>query len=245
MRGTGALIRTELTLFLREPAAVFFTLAFPLMILLIFGTVFGNSPTAEYDGYGSVDVSIQGYIAMVIGTVTLIGLPVTIAAYREFGILRRLRATPLSAAGVVIAHVVVNAVFAVIGVVLLVIAARLIYDVQLPRLPIGVAAAWTLSFLAFCAVGFLLAGLFSTARTAQAVGSAIYFPQLFLSGAALPRIMFPETLKDWTEPLPMTQTVTLLYDLWLGEGWDLSAVAILSGVTVVAGVLGTRFFRWE
>ncbi|MBA2277650.1 MAG: ABC transporter permease [Chloroflexia bacterium] len=245
MRGLVVMIRTVTMLFLREPAAVFFTLAFPLMILLIFGAVFGNSPSPEYGGHGSVDVSIQGYIAMVIGTVTLIGLPVTLSASREFGVLRRLRATPLSAATVVAAHVAVNAAFALFGVLLLVLAAKLIYDVRLPQLPVGVAAAWSLSFVAFCAVGFLLVGLLPTARTAQAVGSAIYFPQLFLSGAALPRTMFPETLKEWTAPLPMTQSVTLLYDLWHGEGWDWPAAALLSGVALVAAALGTRFFRWE
>lgn len=245
MRGLTTLITMELRLFLREPAAVFFTLAFPLMLLLIFGTIFGNAPAPEYDGHGSVDVSIQGYIAMVIGTVTLIGVPVTIGAYREFGILRRLRATPLHATSVVFAHVVVNALFTLLAVLLLIVVAKLVYDVRLPELPLGVATAWALSFVAFCTVGFVLAGLWPTARTAQAVGSAIYFPQLFLSGAAMPRAMFPDTLKTWTEPLPMTQTVTLLYDLWYGMGWDWLAVGILSGVALVAGAVGTHVFRWE
>jgi len=245
MRGLVALTKTETTLFFREPAAVFFTLAFPIMLLLIFGTIFGNEPSAELNGWGSMDASVQGYIAMIIGTVALIGIPVTIASYREFGVLKRLKATPLRPFTVILAHVLVNALFTAIGIALLILIGKIVYDLRMPEAPFAVAVAAAIGYLAFSTFGFVLAGLFPTARTAQAVGSVIYFPQLFLSGAALPHEMFSDTLRAWTEPLPMTQVVELISDLWRGEGWNVTALAITTVIGLVSAVVAARIFRWE
>lgn len=246
MRGISNLILAEFRLLLREPAAVFFTLAFPLMLLFIFGSIFGNEPDPLLNGWGPMDISVQGYFALVIGTVTLIGLPVTISAYREQGILRRLRATPLHPAAVILTHIVVNGVFTMIGTLLLVIFGKVIYDLRMPEEPFDLAIAWLISYGSFAMLGFLLGGIFPTSRTAQAVGSAIYFPQLFLSGGAgLPREMFSDTLRQWTEPLPMTQIVTLIGDLWRGNGWNLTATTTLVIVGSIAAVFAVRWFRWE
>ncbi len=246
MRGLVALTKTETTLFFREPAVVFFTLAFPIMLLLIFGTIFGNEPSAELNGWGSMDASVQGYIAMIIGTVALIGIPVTIASYREFGVLKRLKATPLRPFTVILAHVLVNALFTAMGIAVLIVAGKLLYDLRLPEAPFAVAVATAIGYLAFSTFGFVLAGLFPTARTAQAVGSVIYFPQLFLSGAAgLPREMYSDALRAWTEPLPMTQVVELISDLWRGAGWNLTALAITTVIGLVSAVAAARIFRWE
>jgi ABC-2 type transport system permease protein len=95
MRGFWKLTLMELKLFLREPTAAFFTLAFPLMLLFLFGSIYGNEPTPFFGGYGSVDVSVPGYTALIIGTSGLLTLAITMASYREHGVLRRLKATPL------------------------------------------------------------------------------------------------------------------------------------------------------
>lgn len=245
MRQLMTLTTTELRLYLREPAALFFTLAFPLMILFVFGGIFGNDPDPMLGGRGSVDVSVPGYIAMVIGTAMIFGLPVTLGAYREQGILRRLRATPLRPLDVIAAHVVVSIILAAIGIVLLVLAGWLVYDLVLPAAPGGVVVATLLALLAFGGFGLVLGGIFATARTAQAVASAVYFPQLFLSGASFPRQLFPDTLAAITEWLPMTQIVLLVTDLWASGTWNWTAVAVLSAMLVVTGVIATRTFRWE
>jgi ABC-2 type transport system permease protein len=239
-------MQAEFRLLLREPAAVFFTLAFPLMLLFIFGSIFGNEPDLQFNGWGAMDISVQGYFAMVIGTVTLIGLPITISAYREQGILRRLRATPLHPATVILAHVMVNGVFTLIGTLLLVGFGKLVYDLRMPEEPFDLVVAWLVSFLSFSMLGFLVGGIFPTARTAQAVGSAIYFPQLFLSGGAgMPRELFSESLRRWTEPLPMTQIVKLIGDLWRGNGWNLTAATTLLLLGGISSLLAFRWFRWE
>lgn len=246
MRGLGHLVWVELKLLFREPAAVFFTLAFPLLLLVIFGAIFGNDPAEGFAGYGILDLSVQGYVALIIGTATLMGLPVTVGSYREHRVFKRLQATPLAAASVIVTHIVVNGILTLVGTLILVLAGKLIFDLRLPESILPLVPAWLLAYTAFATFGFVLGGIFPTARTAQAVGSVLYFPQLFLSGAAgIPRSQFSPTLRSVTEFLPMTQIVNLVGELWRGSGWSLTAVGTLALIGVVSGLLAVRLFRWE
>jgi len=244
----GALTKAtmvEAKLFLREPVAVFFTLAFPVLLLLLFSAIFGNEPIPGYDGLRGVDVSTPGYTAMVVGTTALLGLPITLAGYRQRGILRRLRATPLHPSAILTSHVLVNLFMTLLGISFMVVAAVLVYDLRLPQAPIAVAVALVFSSLSFFALGFVLAGLLPSERTANVVGQAVYFPMLFLSGAVLPREMFPDALLRVSDFLPLTYVVELVQDLWLRGSWNLSALAVLVGVLVVSVAVSARTFRWE
>ncbi|MGC4193263.1 MAG: ABC transporter permease [Thermomicrobiales bacterium] len=245
MRGLGQLIRTEFRLFLREPAAAFFTLAFPLILLFTFGSAFGNDPDPDFGGWGAVDNSVMGYFGLVIGTVALMGIPVTIASYRQYGILKRLRATPVSAAEIVLAQIVVNGITTAIGTVLLLVAGKAVYDLRMPEMKWQLVIAWVIAYFAFGTFGFLLGGMSATSRSAQAIGSALYFPQIFLSGASFPRQLLPHWLQRTTEFFPMTQIYNLVTGLWKGEGWDWTAIVALMAIGIVSAVLSFRFFRWE
>ena len=79
MRGFQQLTWTELKLFLREPAAVFFTIAFPLMLLFVFGGIFGNEPTDWIGTLGSVDISVPGYMGLIVGTTAFLSIPIIIS----------------------------------------------------------------------------------------------------------------------------------------------------------------------
>lgn len=98
MKALWKMTWVEAKLFAREPAAMFFTLAFPVLIVLLFSAIFGNDPVPGAPSLRVVDVSTPGYTTMVIGTTGLLGLPIVLAGYRKRGILRRLRATPLQPA---------------------------------------------------------------------------------------------------------------------------------------------------
>lgn len=234
----------EAKLFLREPAAIFFTLAFPIMVLLLFGSIFGRYPVPGTDLH-SIDLYTPAYTGMIIGTVGLIGLPITLAAYREYGVLRRLRATPLHPSVILASQVLVNLLMTMIGIALLIVAAWLAFELRMPDAPISITFALILSSLSFFAVGFALAGLLPTVRVATAVGQALFLPMLFLSGAVLPRNQLPDTLKQVSEFLPLTHVVVLIQDLWTGEGWNLVALAVLAGVSIAALIVSTLTFRWE
>ncbi len=245
MGALGMMVWTECKLVLREPAAVFFTLAFPLLILFVFGSIFGNDPVPRMGGRGSVDVSVPGYTAQVIGTAALIGLPITLAAYRQAGVFRRMRATPVPPVAILGAHVVVTLLVTLVGIGLLVAAARLVYGLAWPAAPGGVALALVLATVSLSAVGFAIGGGLPTARTAQAVGSAIFFPQLFLSGAAIPRELMSGTIREIADVLPLTQVVILVGGLWTEGTWSRGALAAVVGMFVVSLAVAVRTFRWD
>jgi ABC-2 type transport system permease protein len=77
------------------------------------------------------------------------------------------------------------------------------------------------------------------------IGQLIFFPMMFLSGAAMPLFILPANLRKISEWLPLTHVVRLLQSLWLGQGWDGTAVAVLLALLVIGTMLSVRFFRWE
>lgn len=247
MNGLMKMTWMETKLFLREPVGAFFTLVFPLMMLFLFGSIFGNEPSQVLNGQGSVDISVPGYTAMIIATTGLVGLTITMSSYRENGILRRLRTTPISPLVVLAAQVMVLFMMTALGMLLLIIAGKLVYNLHFEGNVISIIAAFVLCSLSFFAIGFVLAGLMPTARTAQVVGMVLLYPMLFLSGAAYPRELLPETILKIANFLPLTHVVTLLRGLWVGDPWSkhFLEVIVLAGILVVGVLISIKTFRWD
>ena len=245
MKALTKMTWVELKLKLRDPVGTFFTLVFPLLLLFLFGSIYGNEPSSFLDGRGNIDNSVPGYIALIIGTTGMIGLPIALSVYREKGVLRRFRATPLKPVTVLGSQVLVNLAVSLVGMVALVVAGVIVYDLTLPAAPLGALLAIIIGGLSFLSVGFVLASLLPTATSAQAVGMALFFPMMFLSGAGLPQQMLPQKLVDFSQYLPLTHVVNLLQDLWYGNGWNLTALLVLVGMTVLATAVSIRTFRWE
>jgi ABC-2 type transport system permease protein len=130
---------------------------------------------------------------------------------------------------------------------LLVAAGKLVYHVRFEGNALNVLAAFTLSSLSFFGLGFILAGLLPTARTAQIVGMVLLYPMLFLSGAGFPRELLPESIKKISTFLPLTYVVNLLRGMWIGEPWSQHStnVIVLAAMLVVGLVISIRTFRWE
>jgi len=235
---------TEFKLVLREPIVVFFALAFPVLLVVVFGVIFGNEAFAGTD-MGFVDIAVPGYIALVIATAALMSLPIPLATYREQGILRRFRATPANPAAIVAAQINVSLVLTTIGVILLFVVGRLLFGLQMPSNLLALAPAFLLASLSFFALGMVLASIAPSSRAAQGIGMAIFFPMLFLSGAALPRTLMPEAVQRAAEFLPLTHVVTILTDLWHGAGWNVTSVLVLVALLIVATGVSVKTFRWE
>jgi ABC-2 type transport system permease protein len=237
----------EFKLFLREPIGAFFTLVFPLMMLFLFGSIYGNEPADSFNGYGSVDISVPAYTAMIIATTGLMGLTITMATYRENGVLRRLRTTPISSLMVLSAQVVVLLLMTAIGMFFLVIAGKLVFNMRFEGNILNVFGGFVLSCMSFFSIGFVLAGLMPTARTAQVVGMVLLYPMLFLSGAGFPRELLPEAIKRISTFLPLTYVVNLLRGLWIGETWSqhMTDVWVLLAILVIGIFISVKTFRWE
>jgi ABC-2 type transport system permease protein len=237
----------EAKLFLREPVAAFFTLVFPLMMLFIFGTIYGNQPAPQPDSQGAIDPLIPAFSAMTIGITGLMSITITMATYRENGILRRLRTTPVSPLVVMAAQVVVVFAMTGLGMLLLVTAGKLVYHVRFQGSALSMAGGFILSGLSYFGIGFILAGIMPTARTAQVVAMVLLYPMLILSGAAWPRELMPETVQKVSAFVPLTYVVNLLSGLWAGEAWGdhLLDIGVLAGMLLLGIVISAKTFRWE
>ena len=246
MRSLQKLTWVELKLFLREPMAAFFTLVFPLMMLFLFGSIYGNKPSSFFGGYGAVDVSVPSYTAMIIGS-GLLSIGISIASYRETGVLKRLKATPIRPQTILGAHVIVIYMMTTLGMALLICAGRIVYGLRFGGNAFSILMAFTLSAVSIFAIGFVLASIAPTARVAQVTGMAIFYPMIFLSGATIPRETLPETIREYSQVLPLTHVVTLLRGLWAGGNWgDYSReVIILFVLAILAVFVSAKTFRWE
>ncbi len=238
----------ESKLFLREPVNAFFTLIFPLMMLFIFGGIYSSAPIpGGNSAQGATSILIPAFTAMIIGMIGLMPVTITLATYRENGILRRLRTTPVSPLVVMAAQVIVVFAMTVLGVILLVIAGMLFYHVRFEGNILSIFAGFVLGCLSFFGFGLILASTMPTARTAQIVGLVLLYPMLILSGAGWPRELMPATVLKISEFLPLTYVVNLLRGLWIGEAWGqhLFDVGVLLVMLIVGATASVKLFRWE
>jgi ABC-2 type transport system permease protein len=244
------LSKNQLKTFLREPAALFFTLVFTVLVLVMFCIFWGYEPappgSAFYlGGFGYVDAAVPALAGLIIGTTAFMGIPVATATAREQKILRRFKATPLHPLVYIASDVIIYLAISLIGMILLIVVGLLVFDLRFSGSWFAVLGAFTLSALAFIASGYLVAGLAPTARIAQVVGQLIYFPMMFLSGAAIPLQLMPDGVRSVAELLPMTMMVRLFQDLWFGDGWYIPAIGFMVVLLIVGTILSARTFRWE
>ncbi len=237
----------EAKLFLREPASAFFSLIFPLIYLIMYGLISGNEPTPMYNGQRTIEAAIPSLTAVIISMTGLMSTTITLTTYREKGILRRLRTTPVSPLVVLAAQVIVVFVMTAIGMLLLVAAGRLIYNVRFQGNVLSLVGGFILGSLSFFGLGFILAGCMSTVRSAWAVAMVLLYPMLFLSGAFFSVEVLPKAVQKVSAFIPLTYVVNLLRGLWNGEAWGshLLDAGVLAGLLVAGVIVSAKTFRWE
>jgi ABC-2 type transport system permease protein len=247
MRSLSKMTWMEAKLFLREPVSAFFTLVFPLIYLFLFGIISGDQPTPQFGGQRTIDASIPGLTAVIICITGLMSTAMTMSAYRENGVLRRLRTTPVSPLVVLATQVIVVFTMTCLGMLLLIAAGTLVYGVRFEGNAASFLAGFVLSSLSFFGIGFLLAGTLPTARSAWVVGMVLLYPMMFLSGAFFTVELLPAAVQKVSTFIPLTYVVNLLRGLWAGESWGLHAVdgVVLAAMLVVGVVVSVKLFRWE
>ena len=249
MRGLLQLTWLEIKIFLREPLGAIGTLLVPVALFLVVGRAMNRGAGAPRTPGGQeflqsglpVMVSVFMAISAVISLVTIVSI------YREGGILKRLRATPLRPYTILSAHVIAKLLFTAVTLALMVLAGRRFYPAGLQAPVISFAVALLVSTLAILSIGFIVASIVPTARFAQPVAALIFYPMIGLSGLFVPVEALPAGLRLVARLLPMTYVVSLLSGIWGGDSWfahlgDLAALA-LAGAVFVA--LSARVFRWE
>ena len=248
MRGLFQLTWLEIKIFLREPLGAVGTLVIPVILFLVVGRAMnrgGPSRTPLGLEFRQSGLPVMVSVFMAIGAVT--SLVAIISIYREGGILKRLRATPLRPQTILFAHVLAKLLFTAVTLSLMMLAGRRFYPPGLKAPVLSFALAVLFSTLSILSMGFLIASLVKTARFAQPVGALIFYPMMALSGLFAPIEALPPVLQIIARLLPLTYIVSLLRGIWTGESWfmhlgDLAALAIAGAIFVA---ISARVFRWE
>lgn len=246
LKGFWKLTWVETKVFVREPLGLVGSILMPVVIFVVFARALGaGHPALTEAGDAPFNVAILAAIVIAVGAVQ--SLVSIISIYREGGILKRLRATPLSPVTILGAHVVVKLAFTVVGLGLLVLAGRRLFPGVMQVNLFSFAAALLLGTLSILSLGFVLASIVPTARFAQPIGAAILYPMLALSGLFYPLERFPRWLQAIAYAFPTTHAVALLQGVWDGSGWMAhrgNAVALVILFAAFTG-LSSKVFRWE
>jgi ABC-2 type transport system permease protein len=244
LRGLWKLTWLEIKIFVREPVGLFGTVGVPVLVFVALGRLFRGEPTPGHRS--AIELNLPVFTSLLIALNAVLSLVTVIAIYREGGILKRLRATPLRPHVILTAHVVVKLLMTALTLALTVLAGARFY----PWGHVSVTS-YAIAFLfvttSVLSIGFVIASVVPTARFAQPVGSLLLYPMVAISGLFVPVESLPPTLRIAARLVPLTYAVSLLEGVWQGESWASHVGDIAALLVVFAGclALSSRLFRWE
>ena len=248
LRGLWKLTWIEIKIFLREPLGAFGTIVFPVLIFLGLSQVPGRRLAPSSLGASSyIRVGLPVLVSLLIAISAVLSLVTIISIYREGGILKRLRATPLRPQTILTAHVIVKLILTAATLGLMVLAGKRYYPVGVHVPLFSFTIALLISTWSILSIGFLIASIVPTARFAQPIGAIILYPMLGVSGVFVSVESLPPVLHAVARVLPLTYAVPLLQGIWNGDAWSahVGDVAALAVVFVVCTALSAKVFRWE
>jgi ABC-2 type transport system permease protein len=247
MRGLLKLTWLEIRIFVREPLGFVAAVGVPLALFLVLGRSLGSSADHSARTTQFLVQDLPLFVSIFISINAALSLIAVISIYREGGILKRLRATPLRPAVILGAHVLVKLFFTGLSLVLLILAGRRFYPVPLHAHVAEFALAVVVTTVAILCMGFVVASWVGSARFAQLIGSVVFYPMLVVSGMFMPLSSMPRPLVVLGNVLPMSHAVALLRGAWVGAGWLvlLPHLGALALTTAICLALTTRVFRWE
>ncbi len=248
--------RHELRSFFRSREAVLFTLAFPVMLLVLFGAIFGNEDALPGTKYSQV--LLAGIMGSGLGSVTFMSLAIGIATERDAGDLKRLLATPMPKVAYFIGKMIQVLVIMVLEFALILTVGVLLYGVNLP----SSASRWltfgwvtVLGAVACSLLGIAMSSLPKNAKSAAAIVNLPFVALQFVSGVFVSFDDLSPTLRTIASVFPLkwiTQGYRSVFlpDQYLrvepGGSWQHGQSAIVLGAWMLGGLmLCVRTFRWQ
>jgi ABC-2 type transport system permease protein len=240
-----SLAKTEFKLFLREPLAVFWGIAFPVVLLVVVGAASGNKHQKVYGGQRFIDVYVPVLMVFVMAILALQGLPQVLSTYRQRGYLRRLQTTPVGPTRLLGVQMGLNLAITVVAMVLVSVLARVIFNVRLPHEVAGFVVTILLAGVAMLTVGILVAALASTPRVAGLLGTLLFFPMMFFAGLWVPQASMGRTLRDIGHLTPLGDAVAAVQQTMAGQWPSAVHLLVLVAYIVVLAPVAVKLFRWE
>jgi ABC-2 type transport system permease protein len=237
-------LRTEQLVFWRSREAAFFIFVFPLLLFLLLGSV--------YDGriYGvpAPQALLAGLIGYGCANTAFAGLAISLVVRRELGILKRLRATPLTSSTYVASLLVSTLFIFLVQTLTLFVIGRLLYNTPFPRAFFSLFLALLFGALVFAALGVATASLIRSSEGASAVVNVVLLPMAFLTGSFGPTRSYPAALRAIGDVLPLKYLVDLVNAIYLHNHaiWSKPlALGVLAAWGVAGLAVATLKFRWE
>jgi ABC-2 type transport system permease protein len=246
LRGLGKLTWIEIKIFMREPLGAIGTIVVPVLVFVAVGhAMTSRTQTLSMSNFARVGLPVMASILIVISAV--LSLVTIISIYREGGILKRLRATPLRPQTILSAHVLVKLLLTATSLLLMYIAGRRYIPAGVHPPIFSFTIALIISTWSILSIGFVIASIVPTARFAQPVGAVVLYPMVGLSGLFAPVASFPPALRLLAHLSPMNYAVSLLQGIWVGDPWSahLTDVAMLIVFFLLFTALSAKIFRWE
>ena len=247
MRGFFKLTWVELKVFVREPLGLLSTVGVPVIVFLLLGRSLGGEidDSVELAAFVRTGLPIFACVLMAFSAAT--SRIAIISIYREGGILKRLRATPLKPQTILGAHVFLKLALTAFTLGLLVLAGKRFYPVPIEAHLPSFAAALLLATTSILSIGFVIASAVPTARFAQPAGGIVLYPLLAVSGLFAPVDALSPFWQGVARVSPVTHAVSLLQGIWIGEPFSTHLVAIGALVLnlAVCTALSAKIFRWE
>ena len=247
MRLVAHQLRYDQKAFWRNPAAVFFTVAFPVVLLLIFATVFGDERVDVNGGIPTTAYYVPAIITLAVISATMQSLAMSLVIAREDGRLKRGRGTPMPPWVFIAGRIGNSIVVALLMLALIAAIGELLYDVSIPwsRLP-AILATLVIGAAAFCCLGIALTAVIPSQDAAAPIVNALLLPLYFLSGVFIPEDQLPSGVIHFADAFPVRHFFEAFFSAYVpsGNGIEWANLAVLAAWGVVGLLLATRFFRW-
>jgi ABC-2 type transport system permease protein len=242
--------RYDLLASIRNPRARFFTIVFPLILLVIFTGVFGHG-TTHVDGV-KIDLSryfVPGIMALSIITAAYGGLVIGVSQARAAGIFKRRRGTPVPSSVLIGGQVLATLATTLVMSAVMLVIARVAYGVGFagPSL-LAIAVAVVVGTLTFSCLGYAVAGAIGSPDSAQPVVQATMMPLYFISGVWIPTQSLPHGLRVAADVFPVEHLAALLHSASVHSSFTAAVSAtdllVLAAWGVAAAALAVSRFSW-
>ncbi len=236
-------LHAQQLLFWRNREAAFFSFLFPILLLVLIGSVYGDEPI---EGVSAPTFLLVGLLGYGVAANTFAGLAITLVVRREAGLLKRVRGTPLGPGTYMAAVIASTIVVIALQVVSQLLLGVYVLDADWPERPLALAFAILVGAAAFAALGIAVTTIVRTAEGSSAVVNAIFLPMAFISGVFFSTQDMPAFLEAISEVLPLTYFLDLIRATFVpGERFAPSAVAAVAVWGLIGLAVALRGFRWE
>lgn len=237
-------LRNQQLVFWRSKEAALFIFLFPLLLFLLLGSVYSG----KIYGVPAPQALLAGMLGYGCANTAFAGLAIQLVVRRELGILKRLRATPLSARTYIAATLASTLIVFVLQAIALFVLGRILYGTPFPHALGSLVLAIVIGAAVFAALGVATASLIRSAEGSSAVVNFILLPMAFLTGSFGPTHRYPAFLRAIGDVLPLKYFINIVnavylrsHSIWTKPG----ALGVLAAWGATGLVVAALKFRWE